>query len=142
MTSSGEHHTIARHVYQDTPSSSLELCSTYFQYQYQDTIKRQHPYVFVHTVHVLNFVVHKFSWILWYPPIYTLRKSIPSILDNNCTYYAAMTTKINGPQIFLPIKNTKIYLQNLIRIRYASRRLCSVHLRIHILRLIIIGGGR
>ena len=33
---------------------------------------------------------------------------MPSILNNNCTYHAAMATKINTLQIFLPTKNMKI----------------------------------
>ena len=33
---------------------------------------------------------------------------MPSIFNNDFTYYAAMATKINTPQIFLPTKNTKI----------------------------------
>ena len=59
------------------------------------------------TVRVLYFVVYKFCGILLSTKIYTPQNLIPSILYNDCTYHAAMATKINTPQIFLPTKNMK-----------------------------------
>ena len=50
----------------------------------------------------LNFVVYDFLWISWYPLIHenlSPQKLIPSILNNDCPYHAAMATKINTPRI-------------------------------------------
>ena len=71
---------------------------------------------YVLTVRILNFVVYKFSWILWYS---YPRKFIhhENNTYNYCTYHVAMATKINTPQnFFAHPKTRKFNSRNLIRI--------------------------